>query len=159
MRGFIQATASAILIGLSGNAIAQGPVGVWLDEDKNGHIEIYNCADARTVSDGALLEWMCAKTPSSTGRLCGRVKFINDKGKAELKKRGRSVANVLSMPVLCISPSDGGGLWRGGVYSVYLDKRANAYVTPRGAGQLHVKGCKVLNTRFTCAEDVWTRVP
>ena len=81
-------------------------------------------------------------------------------GIKELKKKGKSPAEVENKPVLCICPpSSGETRWTGGVYSVYLDKRADAYVTPLDANRLHVKGCKFVETRLTCAEDVWTRSP
>ena len=151
---------SASLLGVTlALASVPGPAGKWLDEDKNGHVEIYSCGEPRPVSDTELLTWMCNKAPAAS-RLCGRVVAVTDAGKKELKKLGKTPADVANMPVLCIGPpTNAENRWTGGVYSVYLDKRADAYVTPLDAARLHVKGCKVIETRWTCAEDVWTRVP
>lgn len=153
---FVPFLSLAVLLGLAGTGAAEGPVGVWLDEDKKGHIEIYPCAEGRAVSDPDLLKWMCDKTSSGGTRLCGRVTHITQTGLAELRQRGKNPDDVRHKPVLCIEPSAGSNpQWTGGLYSVYLDKRAKAYVTSRSADELHVKGCVLA---VLCAEDVWTRV-
>ncbi len=95
---------------------------------QNGYVETYNCSEPKPVSDAELLTWLCNNAPTpSASRLCGRVAGVTPAGIKELKKKGKSPADVENKPVLCTGPpSSGETRWTGGVYSVYLDKRADA---------------------------------
>jgi len=160
MRKLVVAIAAAWIAAQADLARAADPTGRWLDESGNGHVEIYRCSETRPISDAELLEWMCKKAKSNAPLLCARVASITEAGKAELIKEGKKASEVLNKPVLCLRPpTSTEPRWTGGVYSVYLDVRADAYVSLEGTEKLLVKGCKLFESRWTCEEETWTRAP
>ena len=130
-------------------AHAQDATGTWLNQDKEGIVQIGDC--------GAL------RGQAASGALCGKVVWIRD---AVDKATGRPPVDdkntdpalrtrpIMGLQVLMdMKPGSTPGRWDGRVYSIDDGKTFTGRLTLTGANQLKVEGCVMM----MCRGETWTR--
>jgi uncharacterized protein (DUF2147 family) len=141
MKVAVGALVLASLVAGSSAGFAQDATGTWLNEDKDGIVQITPCG----------------------GGLCGKVIWIRD---AIDKATGRPPVDgknadpalrtrpIMGLQVLSdLKPSSTPNRWEGRVYSLDDGKSFNARVTMLGANQIKVEGCVLM----VCRGETWTR--
>jgi uncharacterized protein (DUF2147 family) len=148
MTAAARALTFAMLIA-AGAAQAQDATGAWLNQDKDGMVQIGDC--------GAL------RGRSASGALCGKVIWIRDAidkatGRPPVDARNTDPAlrtrPIMGLTVLSdLKPAGTPGRWDGRVYNIDDGKTYNARVTLVGANGLKVEGCVMM----LCQGETWTR--
>lgn len=141
MKFAVGALALGIVMAGGNGAQAQSPVGTWLNQDKDGIVQIAPCGSA----------------------LCGKVVWIRD---AIDKDTGRPPADkknadpalrsrpIMGLQVLSdLKPSSTANRWDGRVYSIDDGKSFSGRVTLRSPNELRVEGCVAV----ICQGETWTR--
>jgi uncharacterized protein (DUF2147 family) len=128
-------------VSLSSAAMAGPAEGVWLSEDGDTKVQIFNCG----------------------GKLCGTVIWLEepidpDTGKPKTDfnnpdpaKRGRPLIGL--QVVNGLSP-DGPGRWSGAIYNADDGRTYEASMQVRGTRVVRVQGCVL---KLLCKAHTWTR--
>ncbi|HWM46766.1 MAG TPA: DUF2147 domain-containing protein [Xanthobacteraceae bacterium] len=125
------------------------PAGTWLNEDKDGMVEIADCGRLRGQPETGLLcghvVWIRDAVDRTTGRPPVDAKNVDP------KLRGRP---ILGLPVvLDMRPSAASGRWDGRIYNIDDGKTYTGKLTALPDGRLRVEGCVML----VCQGETWTR--
>ena len=139
----------ALAFAISSPARAADPSGTWLNEDKDGIIQIGDCGILR-------------KSPP-VGALCGVVVWIRDAidpatGKPPVDKKNADPAlrnrPIMGLQVLTqMRPSKTPNRWEGSVYNIDDGRTYAGSLTLGGDGHLRVEGCVAI----ACSGETWTR--
>ena len=126
---------------ISGAAYAADPVGVWLNEDKDGIVQVSDCG----------------------GALCGNVIWIKnpldpETGAPALDKKNTDPAlrsrAIMGLRILTgMKPSGTAGQWDGRIYSIDDGKSFNGNLIMKGDNEMRVQGCVLM----ICQGETWTR--
>jgi uncharacterized protein (DUF2147 family) len=128
---------------------AVDPIGTWINEDKDGIVQIGDCG------------MLASAAPSGT--LCGNVVWLKtpidpatgrpqaDRHNIDPAHRGRP---ILGMQVISqMRPSGTPGRWEGRVYDLDSGKTYDGSLIVRSATQMRVQGCQFL----ICQGEEWMR--
>ena len=140
----------ALVVLTASGALAQpaGPVGTWLNQDKDGIVQIGDCGLLRGQ-------------PAS-GALCGNVAWIRDavdrttgRPPVDGKNADPALRNrpILGLTVLSDLRPASSNRWDGRIYNIDDGKSYTAKVTLIADNQLQVEGCVLL----ICRGETWTR--
>lgn len=129
------------MLPLSSAAYAADPTGAWLNEDKDGIVQIADCG----------------------GALCGNVVWIKNPldaatGQPALDKKNTDPAQrsrpIMGLRVLsAMKPSSTAGKWDGNIYSIDDGKTFGGNLIMKGDNEMRVQGCVML----ICQGETWTR--
>ena len=125
------------------------PTGTWLNEDKDGIIEIGDCG---VLAGGppanalcGVVVWLKNPIDAATG------KPQVDRNNVDLTKRGLP---IMGMQVVAqMQPSNTPGRWDGRVYDLDTGKTYNGSLIVKSDTQLRVQGCQFL----ICQGEEWVR--
>ena len=119
------------------------PYGVWMPEDEESMVEIYDCEDA----------------------MCARVVWMNE----ERDENGEILTDIYnpdpalrSVPVLGleimtdIKPTDEDKVWQGRVYNPKDGRTYDFWLTVKSEQQITIQGCGLYN--LICQTHTWNRV-
>jgi uncharacterized protein (DUF2147 family) len=125
------------------------PNGTWLNEDKDGIVEISDCGT------------QAGSEPTNT--LCGKVVWLKnpidpktgqpqvDKNNVDPAQRGRPIMGM--QPITQMKPSGTAGRWDGRVYDLDSGKTYDGSLIVKSATQMRVQGCLLL----ICQGEEWVR--
>jgi uncharacterized protein (DUF2147 family) len=128
---------------------AADAIGTWLNEDRDGVVQIGDCGTLRKVAP--------------TGSLCGVVVWIRDavdaatgrppvdKKNADPALRGRPIMGL--QVISQMRPSKASNRWDGRIYNIDDGKTYTGTLTLKSEGQLRVEGCVAI----VCSGETWTR--
>jgi uncharacterized protein (DUF2147 family) len=130
-------------------AQAADPTGTWLNEDKDGIIQIADCGvQAKAAPTGALcgvVVWMKNPIDAATG------KPQADRNNVDPAKRSLP---IMGMQVISqMLPSRTAGRWDGRVYDLDSGKTYDGSLIVKSATQMRVQGCQF----FICQGEEWVR--
>lgn len=125
------------------------PVGTWLNEDRDGIVEINDCG---VLAGGAPDNFLCGKVvwlknpiDPATGRP------LADNKNVDPAQRGRPIMGMT--PITQMQPSSTPGRWDGRVYDLDSGKTYDGSLIVRSASQMRVQGCLLI----ICQGEEWTR--
>jgi uncharacterized protein (DUF2147 family) len=141
----------AIMFLMTSGTLAQptGPVGTWLNQDKDGIVQIGDCGLLRGQP--------------TTGALCGVVAWIRDTvdratGRPPVDAKNADPAlrtrPIMGLPVLLdMRTTSTAGRWDGRLYNIDDGKTYTGKLTLLPDNRLRVEGCVML----ICQGETWTR--
>jgi uncharacterized protein (DUF2147 family) len=125
------------------NDVRPAPYGVWMPEDEESMVEIYDCGDA-----------MCARV---VWMLEGRGEdgeILTDIYNPDPALRSKPVLGLEVMTE--ITPTDEDKVWQGRVYNPKDGRTYDFWLTVKSEEQITIQGCGLYN--LICQTHTWNRV-
>ncbi|MGZ5867203.1 MAG: DUF2147 domain-containing protein [Xanthobacteraceae bacterium] len=125
------------------------PVGTWLNEDKEGIVEIGDCG---VFGGGAPTNLLCGKVVWLKNPIDPKTRQpLADNKNVDPAQRGRPIMGM--HPILDMKPSNTAGRWDGRVYDLDTGKTYDGSLIVKSATQMRVQGCQF----FICQGEEWVR--
>lgn len=138
----MKTTILALTAALASTAVyAADPKGTWLNEDKDGIVQISDCGGMLCGS----VVWIKEPLDPATG------KPVTDKKNANAALRGRPVMGL--QVISAMKPSGSAGKWDGRIYSIDDGKTFDGNLILKSDSEMRVQGCVLL----ICQGENWTR--
>jgi len=136
-------TATLALVATLANtaAYAADPKGTWLNEDKDGIVQITDCGSALCGS----VVWVKDPLDPATG------KPLTDKKNTDPALRGRPIMGLLI--VSGMKQTSTASKWDGRIYSIDDGKTFDGNLIMKSDNEMRVQGCVML----ICQGETWTR--